>query len=359
MLPIVLSLLACTGAPDPADDPPPPPLRVDHGIDVEAKVIRVGVLLDTTSPQAVAAQVGREALSKAIREGKVDVLDPGWQVQWVRADLPADPAGALAAFQNVQDDVLFFASLGPAPVVAALHDALTTHDVVGVSDHMVAALNQAERTPVLGATAQEQGAAARRWAQGQGATRLAAVVDGHPESLGAAETWLADITLAADTPGPIDAPYVLAAASPSTLSRWMEVVPPGSVTWVGTTRAWGAGAAARASGHTWVQLSDTAWVGEDVPGMAAVEGAMGALATPVTLRAWVQGIALLEGAKRAIRQGNATRFGYRMALQNITGFRPGDLTPPFDLKGFPYAVQPEVRLLTPDGATGWKALDAP
>ncbi|MEO0604722.1 MAG: ABC transporter substrate-binding protein, partial [Myxococcota bacterium] len=94
--------------------------------------------------------------------------------------------------------------------------------------------------------------------------------------------------------------------------------------------------------------------GEDVPGMTDFASTYEAHAEEMGKPDWyilvsyVQGLAQIEAARRAIEAGDITRAGYKTALASMTAFDAGGMIQPVDLSTTPYQVSDKVRILKPD-----------
>ena len=101
------------------------------------------------------------------------------------------------------------------------------------------------------------------------------------------------------------------------------------------------------------QCSGTPFVGENLPGMESFMKAFqkyGGKARKdyYTLVSYIQGLATLEVAKRAIKNGDITRAGYAKALAALDKWDADGLIQPLSFKKFPYSAGIHARILKPD-----------
>ena len=70
------------------------------------------------------------------------------------------------------------------------------------------------------------------------------------------------------------------------------------------------------------------------------------------LISYIQGLAELEIASLAIKNGDITRAGYLKALSSLKGWNAGGMLQPLDFTKFPYESGSRTRILKPDFEKG-------
>lgn len=383
---VALATMACTG--DLSFEEPEAPLLVDHGVDREARVIRVGVINDESGPGAAIGgpfAMGKRVLAAQANAPGSGLLPDGWTIRLEEQDASSDPARVEAAFDALEPNVLFLGtSFGTANTVA-LRDKLEKHTLVAFPASLSSEMAKHPFTPPLGASYKAE---ARRGLdfmvdRAGGVDKLKVGILHRDDAYGA--DALAGFVAAAKQYGmpvtvqqalPTSEPdlgtaiqglrdkgvtHVFLAGLPDTTSRLLvaardaEYAP----TWVGATPAWVdsffAGAVPSEVFATYHQANSLPFWGEDVPGMSDVVAAWKAHADGVptgfyAMLSYAQGLAAMAAVRRAVDAGDLTREGYYKALTSLRAFDGGGLVRPVDLSSRPYSLTEEVRILTPDFA---------
>ncbi len=379
------SLTGCTGEASKSVDVPD--LLTDVGVDAASQIVKIGALNDESGPAAAIGKpyaMGKRLLADRINAGNSGLLPIGWKVELVERDHAYNAQKAIQAYEDVREEVLFIGTSFGTPNTLPLRPKLEDDNLVAFPASLSSEMAKHPHTPPLGASYAAEARRAMDFMVDQAGGRdgvKAGIVfqqddygkDGLDGLTTAAKQYgvelVAEISVA---PGDKDvaavitelkskgATHVLLAILPTTTgpvlgtALQLEYTP----VWVGATPAWIDAfynpellpPAVFASYH---QANSLPYWGEDVPGMSDFLKAHEAHGTDVprdfyVLLSYVQGLAQIEAANRAIDSGDITRMGYFKALTSLRAFDGGGMIRPIDLSSKPYEVSDEVRILKPD-----------
>lgn len=386
----VLGLMACSGGETASDGATPdiPALKTDKGVDAEAKVIKIGTLNDESGPAAAIGKpyaIGKRVLAGQINAGGSGLLPDGWTVELVEKDHGYNPQASVQAYNEISGDILFIGTSFGTPNTLPLQPMLERDNVVAFPASLSSEMAKHTHTPPLAPSYEVEAMRAVDFivAQSGGdASKVKAGIVYQQDDYGkdglagfkkAAETsGVAIVTEQTVTPGQKDmaavvtglkdagATHVLLTTLPSATgpivgtAAQLQYMP----VWVGNTPAWidrffDPDVIPSAVFGTYYQVLGMPFWGEKVPGMdefMAAFTAHGGGATPDSyiLLSYLQGLAQIEAANKAIAAGDATRAGYLAAMQGMTAFDGGGTIQPIDLSKTPYVVGTKVRVLKPD-----------
>lgn len=394
MTALALLLAACGDAAD--DGGGDGDVAADVGVDLEEQVLTIGALNDESGPAAQIGEpfaIGKRMLVEQVNAGDLDILPEGWTVELVERDHGYNPQQSVQAFQELADQVLYFAtSFGTPPTQPLVEDA-TSREITIFPASLESGMAENEYTPPIGSPYKVEAHQAVDWAVEDGGEDLAFGViyqgddygqDGLEGAREAAEHHgieiVAEVEVApgeTDVTGPVSqvaeagATHVLLTTLPSATGPILgtaaseEYFP----VWLGNTPAWidaffneDVLPSATYQNFRWVS-GLTLW-GEDVPGMedflAAYEEYGSDLHPPdfYLIASYAQGVLGLEAFARALEAGDVTRNGYHEALRTIEDYDAKGLFPErIDLDEFPYVTTTDTRVLAPgETLEDWETL---
>lgn len=384
-------VISCGGQEAPAPTPGGPEgpgevtLKVDKGVDLEKKVIKIGTLDDLSGPGATISKPfanGKRLLAARINAGGSGLLPEGWTVELIERDHGYNPTKAVEAYNEIKDDVLFIGTSFGTPNTLPLVPHLEQDDLVAfpasLSSQMASHLN----TPPLGPSYEFEARRAADWIAATAPDAKLGIVyqkddygeDGEKGFKAEAEahglTIVSEQTVA---PGQKDyaavvtglkdagATHVMLTTLPSATgpilgtAAQLEYMP----VWVGNTPAWidkffVPEVIPSVVFTNYHQMNGLPYWGEPVPGMddflAAWKSYGTEMGSPDSYTVWsyIQGLVQIEAARRAIENGDLTRAGYMKALHSIDGWDAGGMIQPISLSGFPYVAGTKTRVLKPD-----------
>jgi ABC-type branched-subunit amino acid transport system substrate-binding protein len=390
---VALALAACGDA---ADDTADGDIATDVGVDLDEQVVTIGALNDESGPAAQIGEpfaIGKRMLVEQVNAGDLDILPEGWTVELVERDHGYNPQESVQAFQEIADQVLYFAtSFGTPPTLPLVEDA-TQREITLFPASLESGLAENEYTPPIGSPYKVEAHQAVDWAVEDGGDDLAFAIiyqgddygqDGLEGAREAAEHHGIDIVAEVevapgepDVTGPVTqvseagATHVLLTTLPSATgpilgtAAGQEFFP----VWLGNTPAWIDAffneevlPSAVYQNFRWV-TGLTIW-GDDVAGMdnflAAYEEYGSDLHPPdfYLIASYAQGKLGLEAVARALDAGDVTRAGYHEALRTIEGYDADGLFPEaIDLDQVPYATTSDTRVLAPgEDLESWEVL---
>ena len=391
---VALTVAACGDAVE--DDVDPDDIATDVGVDLDEQVVRIGALNDESGPAAQIGEpfaIGKRMLVEQINAGEIDVLPEGWTVELVERDHGYNPQESVQAFQEIADDVLYFAtSFGTPPTMPLVEDA-TGRNITIFPASLESGLAENEVTPPIGSPYKVEAHQAVDWAVEDGGDELSLGIIYQGDDYGqdgldgvneAAEHHGIDVAAAVeiapgetDVTGPVTqlaeagATHVVLTTLPSATgpilgtAAQLDYFP----VWLGNTPAWidqffneEVLPAATYQNFRWV-TGLTLW-GDDVAGMedflAAYEQFGEELHPPdfYLIASYAQGLMGLEAFDRALENGDATRDGYHEALRSIDDYDARGLFPEaVDLDTFPYETQTDTRVLAPgESLEDWETI---
>ena len=370
--------------------PKKPDIKTDKGVDLDQKVIRMGVLNDESGPAAAIGKpyaIGKRLLAEQVNAGKSGILPDGWKVELVEKDHGYNPGKSQQAYQAIKDKVLFIGTSFGTPPTLPLRPFLKRDGIVAFPASLSSEMASNPHTPPAGPSyVFEARRAVDHVAQLAGddkaTVKLGIVYDqtdyGKDGLKGfddqAVKHGFEVVSRRAITPGQKDftadvtelknngATHVLLTVLPSSTGPIlgtaiaMKYMP----AWIGNTPAWIDAFFAHPKlppvvfGNFHLVGGMPFW-GEEVPGMDAFMKAYGAYGEKLgarpdfyTLMSYVQGRAALEAANRAIASKDLTRAGYLSALHSMKAWSAGGMLQPLDFSKTPYVTGTKTRILKPD-----------
>ncbi|MEX2582121.1 MAG: ABC transporter substrate-binding protein, partial [Gemmatimonadota bacterium] len=310
------------------------------GVDLENRIVRVGALNDESGPAASIGRPFAEGVRLAIQHansGELGILPEGWQVELVERDHAYNPQRSVQAYNEIEDEVLFFAVSFGTPNTLPLQPMLERDNVVAFPASLSSQMAEHRYTPPIAPSYFIEAQRAMDWAveDAGGADAVQAGIVYQQDDYGqdGLEGWRAaaeqhGVNIVAEqpvAPGQTDmtavistlrqqgANYVLLTTLPSTSGPVLGTAAQlgYSPTWIGQTPAWIDGffdpeviPPAVFSDFYWV-MGLPYW-GEDVPGMDALMdvqerfGAEGSAGDFWTVFSYVQTSIGLEAFRRAV-----------------------------------------------------------
>jgi ABC-type branched-subunit amino acid transport system substrate-binding protein len=399
-------LVACgngddNGADDDGDDNGEVALdevEADVGVDVDEQVLRIATLDDLSGPAAAIGTpyaIGKDILVEQVNAGELDVLPEGWTIELEQRDVQYNPQEAVQAFNELSDDVLFFATVMGTPTTLPL---VPISEQAGGVTIFPASLSSElavnEYTPPIGAPYMVEAHHAVQHALDDDPDAQLGIVhqlddygeDGLNGFRDAAEYHDAEIVAEEGVaPGETDvtatisalqsagATHVLLSVLPSTSGPVLGTAAQLGYEpiWYGNTPAWidrffdpETLPPPVYQNFRWV-TGLAMWGDEELDGMEGFLDAYesyGADEHPpdfYILASYSQGKLALEAFSRALEQGDVTRDGYHEALRTIEGYDAEGLFPEaIDLETFPYATLTDTRVLSPgEDLESWEVLE--
>jgi ABC-type branched-subunit amino acid transport system substrate-binding protein len=357
------------------------------GVDMDKKVLRIGVLNDESGPAAALGKpfaLGKRLLARVVNEDG-GILPDGWTIQLVERDHAYNPQQSVQHYSAIKDDVLFVGHSFGTPNTLPLRGDLERDGMVAFPASLSSEMAAHEHTPPLGPSYKIEAMRAMDFAveHAGGADKVKAGIVYQHDDYGkdgldgwkkaAAHHGVKIVAEQTITPGQQDvtavvtslrkqgANYVLLAILPSTTGpivgtaaqlKYMPV-------WLGNTPAWmdvffnPEVIPSQVFGNFHWVTGFSYW-GEDVPGMDAVLAAWEKHGKDMgqpdfyILASYVQGLIQLEAFRRALEAGDVSRAGYKKALRSIDGWDAGGIMQPVSLTAFPYVTGTRTRVLKPD-----------
>lgn len=369
--------------------PAKPEIATDKGVDLATKTIRIGVLNDESGPAAAIGKpyaLGKRILAAQVNAGGSGILPDGWKIELIEKDHGYDPGKSQQAYAGIKDDILFIATSFGTPPTLPLQPFLEKDGVVAFPASLSSDMAANTFTPPVGASYRFESERAVDWVASSAADKSAvkmAIL--HDQSdygkdglagfkAGMAKHGMAIAAERAIKPGQKDFTAEVTALKEAGATHVLLTILPSSTgpvlgtaaamqfgpQWIGNTPSWvdvffahpKLPAPVFANFH-WV--SGLPYWGEKVGGMDAflkafeTHGkALDARPDFYVLVSYVQGLAALEAAKRAIEAKDLTRAGYLKALRTIKGWTAGGLFQGIDLSATPYLTSVKTRILKPD-----------
>jgi len=394
-LALSVALAACgkkdetpTPTPSATDTPDAPALAADRGVDVDKKVIRVGALNDESGPAATIGKpfaLGKRILAAQINAGDSDILPEGWTVELVERDHGYNPQRAVAAYNEIKNDVLFIATSFGTPNTLPLLPHLQRDKIVAFPASLSSKMAENAYTPPAGPAYALEARRAIDWIAAQAGDEKDDVKLGivyQQDDYGAdglagfkAQAQRHGLTAVVEetvTPGQKDftavistlrergATHVILTTLPSGTGPILGTAAQLGYTpvWIGLTPAWIDAffspevIPSAVLGRFYWATSLPYW-GEELPGMDAFMSAFdkhGADAPRdfYVLLSYLQFQGGLAAAAAAIERGDITREGYLAGLQSLDSWDAGGLLQPLSYTSVPYVTGTLVRLLKPD-----------
>lgn len=368
------------------------------GVDLERKVLRIGALNDESGPVAAIGRPyaqGKRILVHEINRGDSGLLPEGWTVELVERDHGYNPQRSVQTFNEIRDQVLFLATSFGTPNTLPLVPMLRRNDMVAFPASSASKLLESTLTPISAPTYAIEGKRALDYAieSAGGADQVKAAIvyqhddygqDGYDGWLAAAahlgvevvarETYTpgqADFTATVTSLRRAGATHVMLATVPSATAPLLGTAAQLNFapTFIGISASWidrffDPSVVPPSVFDRFVWVAGQRFIGEDLPALKRFEAAYAAYpgtkdpAEAYMFASYIQGMVAIEGFRRALEAGDATRAGYRRALASLTDFTAnGALNEPMNLSAEPYSSGREVRVLKPDFAKrAWTVL---
>lgn len=398
MIPILaLALIACEPKEAETDDSKSktdpvkeaPEFKTDKGVDADKKVIKIGTLNDESGAAkgiGIPFAVGKRVLAAQINEGKSGLLPEGWKVELVERDHEYVSSKSVGAYNEIKDDVLFIGTSFGTPNTLPLLKSLEADNIVAMPASLSSKMAEHPHTPPIGPAYYFEAMRAMDWAveDAGGADKVKAGIvyqqddygqdgvhgwetaaEGHGVKIVASQTVkpgdkdFAAVVKALQDAG---ANYVLITALPTEAATFMGTAMQMKYQpkFIGNTPTWVDGFFAGKAVPTPVfanfhLVSGVPFWGEESAGMKSFLAAYekhGKKDAPnpdsYILLSYIQGLAAVEVAKRAIEAKDVTREGYKKQLASIKGWNANGLIQPIDWSKAPYIVSTKTRILKPD-----------
>ena len=358
------------------------------GVDMATKTVSVGALNDESGPAAVLGKpfaLGKRILAKQINAGGSGILPEGWKINLVEKDHGYNPGKSEAAYKEIKDKVLFFATTFGTPNTLPLRPFLKQDNIVAFPASLSSEMAGFQFTPPVGASYVSEAHRALDWAveKAGGTDKLKIAIiydqtdygkDGHKGLMEAAKFHKVNVvseqTIA---PGQKDFTAVIAALKKAQATHILLTVLPSSTgpilgtaakmkympTWMGNTPSWVDPFFAHPqlpalvfSNYYWV--SSMPFWGEKLPGMDKFLDAFGkygkAMGRPdfYILVSYLQGLSAMEVLSKAIAANDLSRAGFLTALKSVKDWDAGGMIKPLDFTKMPYETTTMTRILKPD-----------
>ncbi len=390
LLAACISLVGCKKDKAPATDAAPEAaaIKADTGVDVDAKVIKIGMLNDESGPAAGIGKpfaVGKRLAAARVNAGGSGLLPEGWKVELVERDHGYNPQKSVQAYNEIREDVLFFGTSFGTPNTLPLRDMLKRDNALAFPASLSSAMAQNQHTPPLAPDYAVEAERAMDYfveAAG-GADKIKAGIVYQKDDYGqdglkgwkaaAARHGVSIVSEQTVTPGQKDMAAVVTGLKDAGATHvLLTVLPSGSgpvlgtaaqmkymPAWAGNTPAWidaffSPDVIPSAVFTNYLQVNGIPYWGEDVPGMKEFLTAWDTYGKDMgkpdfyVLASYIQGLTQLEAARRAIEAGDITRKGYMAQVKSLTDWDVGGMIEPIDLSGDPYLVGTKTRVLKPD-----------
>jgi len=371
-------------------------LATDFGVDAENQVLTIGTLDDTSGPGStigVPYAVGKRVAVEQVNAGQLDLLPDGWTVELVERDHGYNPQNAVAEFNAIKDEVLYFATTFGTPNTLPLIDLATPEGITLFPASLSSELAVNEYTPPIGAPYKVEAHHAVANALEEAGDEVSFGVvyqlddygeDGLNGAREAAEHFGVEIVAEegvapgeSDVTAPVTAlqnagaTHVLLAVLPSTTGPVLGTAAQlgYAPVWYGLTASW-IDAFFNPEVLPPQVYANFRWItglplwGEDLPGMADFLSAYEEFGTDDSqpdfyiLASYTQALLGFEAFSRAYDNGDVTRDGFYDALRSIDNFDAFGLYPtPIDMTQFPYETLTDTRVLSPgESLEDWETL---
>jgi ABC-type branched-subunit amino acid transport system substrate-binding protein len=385
---------AATNQPAPA-----PGIASDQGVDLEKKILRIGLLDDESGPGATIGKpyaAGKRLLAAQINAGGTGFLPEGWKIELIARDHQYNPQKAVQAYQAIKNDVLFIGHSFGTPNTLPLRDMLTRDQMIAFPASLSSEMARHAHTPPIGPSYYVEAMRAMDFAVARagdpGAVKAGIVYQKDDYGKDGIDGWKAaaakhGVTIVAEqtvAPGQKDFTAVVTALEDAGATHvLLTVLASATGPLLGTAKQLGYAPMWLGNTPSWIDrffepevipsqvfegyhmVTGLSYWGEDRPGMkelmAAYE-AHGKDLPPADLYlviSYVQGRAGVEAFRRALERKDVTRKGFMDALRALTAFDAGGLIQPLDLSKQPYQTSTSTRVLTPDMAKRTWTLAAP
>jgi ABC-type branched-subunit amino acid transport system substrate-binding protein len=372
-LPLLLATAAC-GSEESGGAP---------GVDLENKVVRVGLLNDLSGPAAV---IGRAInLGIKIRYQEVNaggILPEGWTIVPVERDHGYNPQQSVQLYNEVYEDVLFLGMSFGTPTTLPLQPMLARDNMIAIPASLSSRTGRNEYTPIFTASYRTEAMRTVDWAVEQGGADVRVGIIYNQDDFGMdalegleVEAAYHGIEVASKqpiAPGQADFTAPVSALQAAGAEYVVLGILGGATSpilgtanqlgyepvWVGNTPAWldqyfdPEVVPPEVFENFHVVTSLPFW-GEERPGMAefleAYEKYGRAQSDPDwwILLGYVIGAAGVEATRIAMESGELSREGLLSAMHQIDGWDLRGLLEPVSLTTVPYLGGTETRIQTP------------
>jgi ABC-type branched-subunit amino acid transport system substrate-binding protein len=372
-LPLLLATAAC-GSEESGGAP---------GVDLENKVVRVGLLNDLSGPAAV---IGRAInLGIKIRYQEVNAggtLPEGWTIVPVERDHGYNPQQSVQLYNEVYEDVLFLGMSFGTPTTLPLQPMLARDNMIAIPASLSSRTGRNEYTPIFTASYRTEAMRTVDWAVEQGGADVRVGIIYNQDDFGMdalegleVEAAYHGIEVASKqpiAPGQADFTAPVSALQAAGAEYVVLGILGGATSpilgtanqlgyepvWVGNTPAWldqyfdPEVVPPEVFENFHVVTSLPFW-GEERPGMAefleAYEKYGRAQSDPDwwILLGYVIGAAGVEATRIAMESGELSREGLLSAMHQIDGWDLRGLLEPVSLTTVPYLGGTETRIQTP------------
>lgn len=362
-------------------------LKTDKGVDAKAKTIRLGTLNDESGRAVLIGKpyaAGKRILAEQVNAGGSGLLPEGWKVELVERDHGYNPQKSVQAYEEIKGDVLAIITSFGTPSTLPLVPKLEQDKMIAMPASLSSKMAESEYTPPVGPAYFFEAMRTLDWAveDAGGAENVKAGIIYQNDDYGqdgiygfetaAEKLGVEVVSKQTVTPGQSDvtaavkalqdggANYVLLTVLPSSTgpilgtAAQLKFAPK----WIGNTPAW----ADLFYSHeklpkevftTFYLASGLPFWGEESDGMKQFLDAYDKYGKETqqdwyVLLSYVQGLAALEVASRAIEAGDITREGYKKQLHTVNDWTGGGLVPALDWRKAPYVVSTQTRILKPD-----------
>jgi ABC-type branched-subunit amino acid transport system substrate-binding protein len=355
------------------------------GVDLENKVIRIGIINDLSGPAASIGrpiQIGYEMLYRQINAGGSGLLPEGWTVQWVTRDHGYNPQQSVQMYNEISEDVLFLGMSFGTATTLPLHPMLARDHMLAVPASLSSRTGRNEYTPPPTATYRTEAMRAVDWAVEQvGPSAKIGIVyqqDDYGEDgvegleVEAGFHGVEIVSKQAIAPGQADFTAVVSALQSAGAEYVMlPILPSATGPLLGTAAQLGYRPVWMGNGPSWLDaffdpavvpptifesyylVSSAPYWGEDVTGMPAfleayqAYGASEMEPDSYILAGYLFASVGIETVRRAFEIGDLTRGGLTSALHTIDRWDINGLYPPIGLTSVPYDATRQVRVTRP------------
>jgi ABC-type branched-subunit amino acid transport system substrate-binding protein len=376
-----------------AEAPAQAGLKVDKGVDLATKTIKIGALNDESGPAATIGKpyaAAKRMIAAQINAGGSGLLPEGWKVELVEKDHGYNAQKALQAYKQIQDDVLFVITSFGTPNTLPLRPMLEQDQMVALPASLSSQMAAHEHTIPVGPSYEVEAMRAMDFVVEQAEKAGTKKADIKPAIVYQQDDYGQDglngwkkaaahhgVTVVSEqtvTPGQRDFAAINTSLKKAGATHVLMTVLPSATgpllagaaqlqykpTWLGQTPTWIDGffkpevipPKVFETFH-WV-VGNAYWGEESVPGMKAFLEAYEKhgknLYAPdyYFLLSYAQGLYGIEIVKRAIEAGDVTRAGLMAMVPKIDGFTGNDILQPISTAKFPYVASTVTRVLKPD-----------
>ena len=390
---LVFGVTGCSKRPPPEPSPAAPASAVEPavaapGVDVARKVIRIGALNDESGPGAGIGKpyaAGKRLLARAVADGALRILPPGWTVELVERDHAYNPQQSVQHYNAIKDQVLFIAHSFGTPNTLPLRPMLKRDALVAFPASNASDMAESPYTPPLATSYRFEAMRAMDWVvqQAGGPAKIKAAIIYQQDDYGkdGLDGWTTAATTHGITivdqqavaPGQKDyaavvtslkekgATHVLLTTLPSSTAPILGTAMQLGFTpiWIGNTPAWvdkffdPQVIPPQVFASFYWSSALAFWGDPSMPGMQAFLGIYEKLGKELgppnmyLLISYVQGVIELEAAARALAAGPLTRESFLTGLQSLEGYDARGLSIPISMKRFPYVPMTRARVLKP------------